>query len=76
VICKVVETYKCKIPPEYKLKVLIMEYLISPRGELLFCGQKWVLSIGNLWTRIIQGIHDLVISGYPRREAIYAFIIY
>jgi len=33
-----------------------------------------VPSIDNLRTRIIQQTHDSVVGGYPRREAIYAFI--
>jgi hypothetical protein len=63
------------MPLEYGLKVLITECLLSPRGELLFCGRKWVPSTDNLRTRIIQRTHDLVITGHPGRDVTYAFIV-
>ena len=62
------------MPLEYGLKVSITECSLSPRGELLFRGRKWVPSTDNLRTRIIQRTHDSVITGHPGRDVTYAFI--
>jgi len=39
-IRKVVENRERKMPPEYRLKVLITEYTLSLRRDLLFRGRK------------------------------------
>jgi hypothetical protein len=53
-IRRVVGNREHKMPSEYGLKVLIIECTLSLQGDLLFRGRRWVPSIDNLRTRIIQ----------------------
>lgn len=52
-------------PRELNIRVSISECSLSDKGELLFRGRKWVPDLEALRTRLIQAMHDSVVTGHP-----------
>ncbi|OJD23741.1 hypothetical protein ACJ73_04902 [Blastomyces percursus] len=62
-----------KFPPRLNVKVSMTECSIE-KNHLCFRGRKWVPDSEVLRTRILQEIHDSIMTGHPGREPMYRIL--
>lgn len=67
-LIKAVRENRSKFPSSLGIRVSISECSLNNAGELLFRGRKWVPDSEPLRTRILQEVHDSVLTGHPGRE--------
>ena len=65
---------KRAFPRELGLKLSVSECTLNPQGRVTYRSRSWVPSGQDLRTRLIQEIHDSVITGHPGREGTYAAV--
>lgn len=63
-----------RFPTHAGIKVSISECSLDADGALLFRGRKWVPEYEPLRTRLMQDVHDSVLTGHPGREATQAIL--
>jgi hypothetical protein len=74
-LCRAVQAGDRIFPTELEVKVSISECALSPEGELLFRGRRWVPDSEELRTRLIQETHDSMLGGHPGREGTIALMV-
>jgi hypothetical protein len=62
-------------PSALRIRVSASECLLSSSGALLFRDRRWVPDSSELRTKLIQAVHDSVLSGHPGREATMAILM-
>ena len=63
-----------RFPPHTGVKVSISECSLNAKGALLFRGRKWVPEYEPLRTKLMQHVHDSILTGHPGREATLAIL--
>jgi hypothetical protein len=61
-------------PRDLNLKISIAECALSESGRVLYRGREWVPRHDNLRTRLIQHVHDSILTGHPGRQGTYAYL--
>jgi hypothetical protein len=61
-------------PKDLRLKISIAECDLSESGRVRYRGREWVPKHDNLRTRLIQHVHDSILTGHPGRQGTYAYL--
>lgn len=63
-----------RFPPSIGVKCSIAECSVNNQGELLYRDRRWVPNSEELRTRIIETIHNSLLTGHPGREITYKMV--